>query len=110
MSCFVRRRHQFGGAASATGSIKVNWVAPTTMGDGTAISGLTGYKVYWSTTPYDTSPPNSATVSGAGTLTYTITGLASGAWYVGISAVTSAGESPIEWAFNASAQEPYWSL
>lgn len=93
---------------SVGGSFSLAWVAPTTMGDGTAVTGLTGYKVYWSTTPYDVSPPNSASVSGAGTLTYTITGLASGTYYAWVSAITASGESPLSPAYNQSTLQPYW--
>lgn len=92
------------------GSISFSWQAPTTMGDGSAVSGITGYNVYWSTVPYDISPPNSASVSGAGTLSHTITGLASGTWYVGVSAITASGESQISWAFNEGTQLPYWTI
>lgn len=97
-------------SASGAGSIALNWVAPATMGDGSAVTGLTGYKVYWSQVPYDINPPNSASVAGAGTLTYTVTGLASGNWYLWVSAVTSGGESPLMPALNETTDLPYWTI
>lgn len=110
MSVRCRRRHLFG--PITLGSITINWVAPLTLADGTAVSGLTGYKVYWSTVPYDPAPPNSAAVSGAGTLTYTIPNLASGTYYVWVASVTAGGESDREPAYQGdrATGSPSWSV
>lgn len=37
-------------ALPATQGTKLSWTAPTQNNDGTPISGLSGYKIYWSTT------------------------------------------------------------
>lgn len=92
------------------GQIGLSWLAPLTMGDGSAAAGITGYKVYASTTPFDIAPPLVATVGVV--LSTTLTSVASGTWYVWVSAITATGESPLELAFNGSGVTgtPYWSV
>lgn len=59
--------------AASVGSAKLSWQASPDVT-------VDGYKIYWSQTPWGTD--NSATVSGIGTTTYTITGLTSGQWFI----------------------------
>ncbi len=66
----------------------LSWTAPTQNVDGSALTNLAGYKVYWGTTPLTYS--SSASVSGAGTTSYT-TNLAPGTWYFAVSALDSTG-------------------
>lgn len=88
---FVKGSRAGGGGS---GQIIVKWVAPALLADGTtAATGLTGYTVYWDTTPgLGAYAANSAFVSGGSTLTYTITSLASGTYYVTVTTTGAAGE------------------
>ena len=69
-------------------SAVLTWTAPTQNVDGSPLTNLTGYKVYWGTAPRTYSA--NASVSGAGTTSYT-TNLAAGTWYFAVSAVDSTG-------------------
>lgn len=75
-----------GGTSSSIGSSILTWDAPSDM------TGVDGYKVYWSTTRGGTT--YSATVSGVGTLTYTVTGLTTGTWYFTVRTTASGIEGP----------------
>jgi hypothetical protein len=66
----------------------LSWTAPTQNVDGSALTNLAGYKVYWGTAPRTYS--SSASVAGAGTTTFT-TNLAPGTWYFAVSALDSTG-------------------
>jgi hypothetical protein len=66
----------------------LNWTAPTQNVDGSALTTLAGYKVYWGTASRSYSL--NASLSGAGSTTYT-TDLAPGTWFFAVSAVDSAG-------------------
>jgi hypothetical protein len=69
-------------------SAALSWTAPTQNVDGSALTNLAGYKVYWGTSSRTYS--SSASVSGAGTTTFT-TDLAPGTWYFAVSALDSTG-------------------
>lgn len=71
-----------------TGSATLNWTAPTTNTDGTALTNLSGYKIYYGTSASSLS--NSVSVS-LGLSSYMISNLASGTWYFAITAVNSSG-------------------
>lgn len=92
----------------ASGVILLNWTAPLTMGDGSAVAGITGYNIYRSLIPFDIAPSLAASVGNV--LTATLTAVPPGTWYVWISAVTAAGESPLVLAFNAATNTPYWVI
>ena len=66
----------------------LSWTAPTQNVDGSPLTNLAGYKVYWGTTPGTYS--SNASVSGAGTTTYT-TNLTPGTWYFAVSALDATG-------------------
>jgi hypothetical protein len=69
-------------------SADLSWTAPTQNVDGSALTNLSGYKVYWGSSPRTYS--STANVSGAGTTTFT-TNLAPGTWYFAVTAVDSTG-------------------
>lgn len=72
-----------GGGSSAT----LSWDAPTTNIDGSALTDLAGYKIY-----YGTSPGNYSSAVDVGNVnTYTISGLSAGANYFAVSAYNTAG-------------------
>lgn len=71
----------------------LSWPRPTQNVDGSALTDLAGYRVYWGTTfgVY----PNSRTLSGADTLESRIDGLTPGAWHFAVTAINTASrESP----------------
>ena len=57
--------------------------------DGTPVTTLTGYTIYYGTT--SGSLTQSVVVSGASTISYTITGLAAGTWYFAVTADAADG-------------------
>jgi hypothetical protein len=50
--------------ATATGAATLNWTPPTTHTDGSALTDLAGYRIYWGTS--QNNYPNSKTLNGAG--------------------------------------------
>jgi hypothetical protein len=75
-----------------TGSAILTWNAPTKYTDGSVLTDLSGFKVYWGTT--QGTYPNSSQVNG-GTLSYTVKGLPAGRWYFMVTSLTGGGqESP----------------
>ncbi len=75
-------------ANSGTGNASLSWTAPTTNTDGTVLTDLVGYKIYYGTSASSLS--NVLTVS-SGVNSYVIEGLASGTWYFAVQSYTSAG-------------------
>ncbi len=84
-----------GGSASAsvavtvTGTASLSWVAPTKNTNGTPVTPLAGYRIYYGTSA--NALTQSINVSGAATLTQEVTGLTSGTWYFAIAAVAADG-------------------
>ena len=77
--------------AAGPGTATVTWVAPTENSNGTALTNLAGYYVYYGTD--SSSLTESVQVSNAKTLSYVVTGLASGStWYFAVSSYTTAGQ------------------
>jgi hypothetical protein len=75
--------------ASPAGSAVLSWAAPNANVDGSALTDLAGYKVYWGTAPGTYS--QSTQRLSAASRTHTVTGLAKGTWYFVVTAVNSAG-------------------
>jgi len=71
-----------------SGSATLSWQAPGANVDGSALTDLAGYRVYWGTTPgtYSKSTHLNATAR-----THTVTGLARGTWYFVVTALNSQG-------------------
>lgn len=65
--------------ATATGSALLTWVPPTQNTDGSQITDLAGFKVYWGTAPG--SYPNSVRLANPGLTTYLVTNLLPGTTY-----------------------------
>jgi hypothetical protein len=77
-------------AAATTGSITVSWVPPTQNTDGTPVTGLSGFRVYYGTASrqYD----QSVLVSSPSLTSVVVEGLSSGTtWYFGVKSVNSTG-------------------
>jgi hypothetical protein len=73
---------------AGTGTALLNWMAPTLRTDGAQLTDLTGYRIRYGRSAGSLNP-----VAEVGPVTtYTVTGLASGAWYFGVSAISASGE------------------
>jgi hypothetical protein len=76
-----------------TGSATLNWTAPTTNSNGSALTDLAGYHIYYGTNASSLS--TEIDIGNPSTLTYTVTNLSAGTWYFAITAYTNTGlESP----------------
>lgn len=71
------------------GSATLAWTAPTTNANGTALTNLAGYYIYYGTSPGSMS--NQIQVTNPATLTYTVTNLSAGTWYFAVTAYTNSG-------------------
>ncbi len=74
---------------AATGAVTLSWVPPTTNSNGTPVTPLTGYTIYYGKSA--SSLTQSIVVSGESTTSYTVTGIASGTWYFALDADASDG-------------------
>jgi hypothetical protein len=81
--------------ALATGSATLSWTPPTQNTDGSPLSNLAGYRVYWGQTQGNYS--NSVTVGNAGLSRYVVDQLTPATWYFTVTALNAAG---IESAFS----------
>lgn len=77
-------------AASAGGSVELSWVPPTENTDGTPLTDLAGYKIYWGTTAGDYS--NSVTINNPGLATYVLENLVPATYFFVATAVNASGE------------------
>jgi len=78
--------------AVSLGSVTLNWRAPTQNEDGTTLTDLDGYKIYWGTT--SGSYPNSVTINDKDATTYVVDNLTPGTYeFVATSFNTSGVES-----------------
>ena len=75
--------------ATATGSALLTWNPPTQNTDGTSLSNLAGYRVYWGTT--QNSLTNSKTINNSGLASYVVDQLTPATWYFAVSAVNNSG-------------------
>jgi hypothetical protein len=75
--------------ATATGSTTLTWNPPTQNTDGSPLTDLAGYRVYWGTS--QGSYTNSATISNPGLSSYVVDQLTPATWYFAVTAVNAAG-------------------
>jgi hypothetical protein len=73
-----RNRTQEIDIGPVTGSTTLSWSAPTGNEDGTTLTDLAGYKIYWGTTPG--TYPNSVTIRDKDAATYTVENLFPGTY------------------------------
>jgi hypothetical protein len=71
------------------GSATLSWTAPTQNTDGSSISGLSGYRIYYGTSAG--SLGSMVQVSNPGASTYVVDNLRSGTWYFAVSAYNASG-------------------
>jgi Fibronectin type III domain len=80
-------------ASTTTGSAALTWTAPTENTDGTPITGLGGYHIYYGTSA--SAMTTTITVADATETSYVVGGLAPGTYYFAVVAYNSAGmDSP----------------
>jgi hypothetical protein len=72
-----------------TGNATISWTPPTTNSDGSALTGLAGYKIDYGNSA--TSLTKSVQVASAGAHSYTVSNLAAGKWYFAVQAYTNSG-------------------
>ncbi len=80
---------------TTTGSATLTWLPPTQNTDGSPLSDLAGYKIYWGQSQRDYS--NSVTLNNPGLASYIVEQLTSGRWYF---ATTSFNSQGVESAFS----------
>jgi hypothetical protein len=86
--------------AVATGSATLSWLPPTTNTDGSALTNLAGYKIYWGSS--QGNYPNSTTLTNPGLTSYVISTLSPGTYYFAATAYNSAG---VESTFSGAASK-----
>jgi Fibronectin type III domain len=67
----------------------LSWDAPTSNTNGTALTDLSGYRIYYGSSPRDLS--QTVQISNVGLQTYVIDNLQPGTWYFAVMAVASGG-------------------
>ncbi len=75
--------------AVATGWATLSWRPPTTNTDGSPLTNLAGYRVYWGTTAGNY--PSFVTISNPGVTTYVVENLTPNTYYFAVKAFNSAG-------------------
>ena len=76
-------------SGSGNASATLSWEAPTTNTNGTALTDLAGYRIYYGSSATDLS--KNVQLHGVGVQTYVFDNLQAGTWYFAVMAVTSAG-------------------
>jgi hypothetical protein len=78
----------------ATGTATLSWTAPTKNADGSPITGLSGYRIYYGTDPNHFT--QTIKISGAASTKYVVNGLAAGTYYFAVSAYNTAGQESVK--------------
>ena len=76
-------------AGAAHGAVTVSWTAPVRNADGTPLTDLAGFKIYWGTRPGDYS--DSVNIDNPGTTTYVVDQLLPTTYYFVVRAVNTDG-------------------
>jgi Putative Ig domain len=76
-------------AAAASGSAALTWIAPTHNTNGTLITDLAGYHIYYGTNADDLT--TTVNVVGGESTAYTVTGLSPGTYYFSVVAYNAEG-------------------
>jgi hypothetical protein len=85
---------------ATTGSALLNLTAPTQNTNGSALTDLAGFRIYYGTSPSNLT--QLVQLTGATLTSYTVNSLASGTWYFAATAYTTSG---LESALSASASK-----
>jgi hypothetical protein len=73
----------------SNGTATLNWTPVTQNTNGTVLTDLAGYKVYWGTSPSNMT--QTVTLANPSLTTYMVSNLSSGTWYFGVVAYASDG-------------------
>jgi hypothetical protein len=73
----------------ANGTASVTWVAPTENTDGSALSDLAGFRIYYGTSSSNLS--QTVQVTNPTVTTFVVSNLSSGTWFFGVKAYNTAG-------------------
>ena len=76
-------------SGTGAGSVTLSWAAPMQNEDGSALTDLAGYKLYWGTTPGNYT--GTATIDNPGITTYTVDGLSAGTYEFVAKSLNAAG-------------------
>ena len=76
-------------SGTGTGSVTLNWTAPTQNEDGSTLTDLAGYTIYWGTTPGNYT--DTTTINNPGITTFTVDGLAPGTYEFVATSLNAAG-------------------
>lgn len=77
------------GASDTSRSATLSWEAPTTNTNGTALTDLAGYRIYYGSSPEHLS--HTLKISTIGLQTYVIDDLEPGTWYFAVMAIAANG-------------------
>jgi hypothetical protein len=75
--------------AVASGSATLSWTPPTQNTDGSPLTNLAGYRIYWGTAPGNYT--SSVTLTNPGLSSYVVSSLAPGTYYFVVTARNSTG-------------------
>lgn len=75
--------------SGSTGAVSLSWTAPTTNTNGSGLTDLAGYHIYYGRSP--SSMTTAVTVANPGATSYRIGNLARGTWYFAMKAYTTSG-------------------
>jgi hypothetical protein len=75
--------------STGTGVATLSWTTPTTNTDGTSLTDLAGFRVYFGSSA--TSLSQYVQITDVATTSYVVQGLSNGTWYFAVKAYTSAG-------------------
>jgi hypothetical protein len=73
----------------ATGNVTLSWTAPTQNTDGTALTNLAGYRIFYGNNA--SSLTQTVNINSAGISLYMVENLSSGTWYFAVKAVSATG-------------------
>jgi hypothetical protein len=76
-------------AGTSNGSATLSWTPPTQNTNGTTLTNLAGYRIYYGTSP--STLTRTVTLNNAGLTRYVISDLSAATWYFSIRAYTSTG-------------------
>lgn len=76
-------------AVASTGTAELTWTAPTQNTDGSVLTNLAGYKIYYGTSA--SALTQSVTIANPGLTAYTLSDLPMGNWYFAVTAYSTAG-------------------
>jgi hypothetical protein len=74
---------------ASNGAATLSWTPPTQNTDGSSVTNLAGYNIYYGTSPEDLT--TKIQVTNAGLTAYTVADLGAGTYYFSVSAYTANG-------------------